>query len=675
MISVVVRSLEWGVGTEGRIARTIVRQGERRRRTLIASIDRYQIKHELGRGGMAVVYLAADPRIGREVAVKIILGTLMDDAVYRKRFNREVKAVAALEHPNIVPIYDYGIFEKQPFLVMRYMSDGTLAARIARKPLPLGDTVTLILRIGEALDEAHSRGIIHRDIKPANILFDQYGKAFLADFGIVKNLDAQTTPTDPKALAGTPAYMSPEQVQGKKLDGRSDVYSVGAMLFELLAGKRPFVADMPVAVALMHLNDPVPDILALKPGLPAPIGTIITRAMAKSPEERYPTVGALAADLAAAAGMTAADVVAYAPRITKASRKNQEDNSPATMPVGDGEPVRPVRIQVPARGSRLTGTPILLGALGVLALCVGGVAAMLSWGGSGHAAATATPFIAPSTPTQVAMPGGGTGQIAFVTNAAGTPDIFLLDVRSKATQRLATTIVSKTSPSWSRDGRSMLFVSQVANQYVILSMKADASDVTTVLQQAATIYSAAWSPDGSKIAFTSKQDGSPQIFEMNADGTDVIQLTEGGSQNWMPAWSPNGKTIVFYSGRDKSLDIYRMNADGSHQTALTTNPAQDYDPAWSPDGKRIAFVSERDGNPEIYSMNADGSDQTRLTNNDSADTSPAWSPDGSLISFISRRDGTAQIYLMNADGSDQRQMTDNADDALTPTWQPEEFPQ
>jgi serine/threonine-protein kinase len=263
------------------------------------SIGRYEVRAEIGQGGMASVYLADDPRFRRQVAVKVLPVKFLENPHLRQRFEREARLIATIEHPAIVPVYDFGEQDGQLYLVMRYMSGGSLSTRIRRGPLPLGFAVKILSQLAPALDAVNAQGIIHRDLKPGNILFDGYENPALADFGIA-HLSEATVQLTGAAIIGTPAYMSPEQVRGEAdLDGRSDVYSLGVILFEMLAGRQPFSASTPMQTALCHLAEPVPEICPLLPGLPLELDRILARAMAKDREERYPTAAELASDLRA----------------------------------------------------------------------------------------------------------------------------------------------------------------------------------------------------------------------------------------------------------------------------------------------------------------------------------------------------------------------------------------
>jgi serine/threonine protein kinase len=253
-------------------------------------IGLYEIKSELGRGGMATVYRAYDPRFEREVAVKVLPRELLHaDPQFRLRFEREAKIIAQLEHTAIVPVYDVGEADGQPYFVMRYMNGGSLSDRIKAGVIEVEEAARILGAIAPGLDEAHVKGIVHRDIKPSNILFDKRGNPYISDFGIAKLTQAQSGNVTGSAIIGTPAYMAPEQAQGDNIDGRADIYALGIILFEMVTGKQPYEADTPMAVAIKHITDPVPHILDANPKLPFGMDAIIQKAMAKDKNDRYST--------------------------------------------------------------------------------------------------------------------------------------------------------------------------------------------------------------------------------------------------------------------------------------------------------------------------------------------------------------------------------------------------
>jgi len=265
-------------------------------------IGRYEIERELGRGGMAVAYLAQDPYMKREVVVKLMSAHLTADPEFTQRFQQEAQVIAALEHPCIVPVYDFGYHENQPFIVMRYMPGGTLAYQIEQhRVFTTAEAAREMERICQALDAVHARGIIHRDLKPANVLLDQQGDPFLADFGLVKIAGANGKLSG-QFMVGTPAYMAPEQVYGNNpVDLRVDIYALGIMLYEMFTGRPPYW-DTEIARLLMkHVMEPVPHVRDARSDLSPSIAVVIGTAMAQDPNMRFQSAGEFSEALSAAA--------------------------------------------------------------------------------------------------------------------------------------------------------------------------------------------------------------------------------------------------------------------------------------------------------------------------------------------------------------------------------------
>lgn len=290
-------------------------------------LGNYEIVEEVGRGGMASVYRAYDPKLDRFVAVKVILRGIALDAASLERFNREARVIARLEHPHLIPVYDYDGQNDPPYIVMRFMESGTLKDVMDKAgALPINEVIFIYRQVASALDYAHKRGIIHRDIKPSNIMIDQDGNAFLTDFGIARLMESSESThglTQTGYAVGTPGYMSPEQGLGEGVNGRTDIYAMGVMLFQLLTGKMPYNAETPMAVILKHIQDPIPSVVALKPELNEEIDAIIKKAMAKKPEDRYETATELANDLTE---LASAITVGRAPTaLRKAAQSVYED--------------------------------------------------------------------------------------------------------------------------------------------------------------------------------------------------------------------------------------------------------------------------------------------------------------------------------------------------------------
>ncbi len=260
-----------------------------------------QIVRELARGGMATIYLANQASVGRTVAVKVMSAHLLGDPTFMERFTREVSTTARLQHPHIVPIFDYGQEGNLPYIVMAYVPGGSLGDRLAGGPLPLDAAARLVGQMAQALDYAHARGIIHRDIKPANVLLDAQQNAVLADFGIARVL-AASEPLTRDVLVGTPSYLAPELVtQDQPATPSADVYGLGVTLYQMLTDELPFPGESSVQMMWAHVNEPAPLVGPRRPDLPEGVDAVVQKALAKAPEARYASAGELAADLTAVA--------------------------------------------------------------------------------------------------------------------------------------------------------------------------------------------------------------------------------------------------------------------------------------------------------------------------------------------------------------------------------------
>jgi tetratricopeptide (TPR) repeat protein len=262
------------------------------------NVGPYRITAQLGSGGMATVYKAYHASLDRYVAVKVMHAAFKEDPNFLARFQREARIVARLEHPHIVPVYDFNEHEGQPYLVMRFIEGETLKARLQAGPLTTAQVMDILRPVCQALAYAHDQGVLHRDIKPSNILLTAQGGVFLTDFGLAKIAQAGESTLSADTLLGTPQYISPEQAQGNSsLDARTDIYSLGVVLYELLVGRVPFQADTPYAVIHDHIYSPLPMPRCLRPDLPEPFERVLLKALAKERDDRYTTVDEMLAAL------------------------------------------------------------------------------------------------------------------------------------------------------------------------------------------------------------------------------------------------------------------------------------------------------------------------------------------------------------------------------------------
>ena len=249
----------------------------------------YQIVAPLGEGGMAAVYKAYQPSMERYVAVKVLPRHMATSEEFVNRFRREAKLLAQLQHPHILPVFDYGEAEGYPYIVMPFVNSGTLSELLQKRHLSLPEVRRIMTQLADALSYAHTRGMIHRDIKPSNVLIDERGNCLLTDFGLARMAEASTKITTSGTVMGTPAYMSPEQGAGSDIDHRSDIYSLGIMFYEMVTGRVPYTAETPVAIVFKHIQDPLPSARKLNPNLPEAVELVLLKALAKNPDDRYQT--------------------------------------------------------------------------------------------------------------------------------------------------------------------------------------------------------------------------------------------------------------------------------------------------------------------------------------------------------------------------------------------------
>ncbi|MGZ9234738.1 MAG: protein kinase domain-containing protein, partial [Anaerolineales bacterium] len=507
----------------------------------------YEVKSELGRGGMATVYRAYDPRFEREVAVKVLPSELLhSDPQFRLRFEREAKIIAQLEHTAIVPVYDVGESDGQPYFVMRYMNGGSLSERIKEGGLTIEDAARILGALAPGLDEAHSKGIVHRDIKPSNILFDKRGNPYISDFGIAKLSQAQAGNVTGSAIIGTPAYMAPEQAQGTEVDGRADIYALGIILFEMLTGKQPYEADTPMAVAIKHITDPVPHIRQTNPRLPEGMDAIIQKAMAKNRMERYSTAVEMTnalLDVVRGQSTQVQTKIARAAPTVKASKQaipqpqkkgfnalfviipviaiaavagglfvfNGSRSPVETEPPVSTSTAVPPATQTSAPTDQPTTVPVVI--------------------------VEPTNTEVPPLPTDTAVPAipahGGADKIAFVANN----EIWLVNVDGSELKELTTDGGAKTDLQWLPDGETFIFISGLTIKFY--NIKTDVVDTLTSFPSAATLDAFRVSPDGKQAMISVNY----EIFVIPFDFNQMKSVSKKSDLLGLePCIVPKGKT-------------------------------------------------------------------------------------------------------------------------------------
>lgn len=394
----------------------------------------YQIVAPLGEGGMAAVYKAYQPGMERYVALKVLPRHFAHDPQFVARFEQEAKILARLQHPHILPVFDYGQADGYAYIVMPFLHSGTLTGLMSGAPLPLAQIRRIVSQVGDALDYAHSQGLIHRDVKPSNILLDERGNCLLTDFGIAKMVESSAHLTATGGFVGTPAYMSPEQGLGQKIDGRSDIYALGIILYEMAVGRVPYKAETPMAVVVKHINDPLPMPQRVNPNLPEGLEGVILKALAKQPEDRYTTAGDMVRALRAVISEPADEAVtavAVAPATTQGASIKPLTQDRSSL---EGATVLTSRSSQPVRFPWL---PIAAGLILVIIVVVVGLFALR---GQPAVSPTAVAAAAPSlTPAETAT------LAAKVTPPAATPTTPTPEISAVASAEAATPAAIETT--------------------------------------------------------------------------------------------------------------------------------------------------------------------------------------------------------------------------------------
>lgn len=584
-------------------------------------IGRYKIEQELGRGGAATVYRAYDPSFAREVAIKVLprdinhSERLMASLV---RFRRELKTIASLEHPSIVPVYDVGEERGQPFFVMRYMAGGSLVDWLKKHgPFSLEDAAIIIEKLAAGLNYAHQKGIIHRDIKPDNVLFDKDNHPYLTDFGVAKLTEAGTSITSDEPV-GTPAYLSPEQLEDGDVDKRSDIYSMGVMVYEMLTGQKPYGKSTKASAAYSRMTQPTPDIRAIKPDLPAEVSAVLQKAMAKDKKERYAT----AIDFALAFSMAVFG----------------EDHTLSKF----------AAVTVPPKlsgrgwaGWIFAGVLVAAGAVGWL-------------GFSGK-----LPFFSAAPTTIVTAP----ATVAFTATPNPT-----------STMEPTATLLEPTSTEIPIPGGADAFAFLSGNQVYVMNIGESAPvPVRTDNSGKANLQ---WLPDGKTLVFTS----GPCVYELNIETSEakkIVCFTLQATQDFFEGFriSPDGKLVAMTISRALYIVPYDkevLKGSISKADLVSTGNFCKYsyyaikDIRWSKDEEKIAALvvdTQAGGTDQVYLLDIDipkcktvgavGIDRfpfQRFSFNGSQIPSFDWNGKNLfLVNDTQRNDGFGNVYLYDSE--------------------------
>jgi Tol biopolymer transport system component/tRNA A-37 threonylcarbamoyl transferase component Bud32 len=696
------------------------------------TLGHYQITEKLGEGGMGVVYKARDTHLDRFVAIKVLPAEKVADSERKRRFVQEAKAASALNHPNIIHIYDIDHSEGADYIAMEYVAGKTLDQRIGHRGLRLNEALKYAVEIADALAKAHSAGIVHRDLKPTNIMVNEDGAAKVLDFGLAKlteqtqgdesaltaDIDAGGKPiTDEGVIIGTVSYMSPEQAEGRKVDARSDIFSLGSVLYEMVTGQKAFQGTSKISTlsAILH-QEPKP-LSGIAQAIPADLEKLINRCLRKDTGRRYQHMD---------------DV-----KIALLELKEDSDS---------GKLVGEVPVQ------RKGGSYLWLSMILVLAGCLA-LAAWL-WQRRTGPVTPQTPMTAVPLITYPGVIGLATfspdgNEIAFEWNGERQDniDIYRKLIGPGEPLRLTTNPAGDFCPAWSPDGKFIAFLRQMqeVDQYGILIIPALGGPERRLAQidVPPTIYSKlAWSPDNKYLIATDRDDAE----QSHAHGLHVISVETGEkimltsppvssivSGDGSACFSPGGHSLAFVRLLDVGVgDIYRISLDGNYRAKgdperLTYEGRGIASPVWTQEGSQILYSSGKVGGAgrvvrrialsgpkgsagyptaqESFGEDADFLDVSRagfrlvyrrlhwdaniyrieLRDKDGrvgapqkfiastqVDREPVYSPDGRTIAFQSVRSGSQEVWACNADGSNPRQLTSIGGAwSGDPSWSPD----
>jgi len=668
------------------------------------TVGHYRIIRPLGRGGMGEVYAAEDTKLHREVALKVLPREMASEPERLQRFQREAQAVAALNHPNVVTVYSVEEADGLHFLTMELVDGKTLVELLPRRGFPFEEFLKLAVPLVDAVGCAHQRGIVHRDLKPANLMVGKDGRLKVLDFGLAKLKAGNLTETESGLLStaavtgehrvlGTAAYMSPEQAEGRAVDARSDVFSLGVVLYEMATGVRPFTGDTAVSVMAAIMRDSPPPISAANPRLPDDLDRVLRRSLAKDPSRRYQSALDLRNDLEELG------------QIPRPERSHLSSRSLAVLLAG--------------------GATLAMAALAV---------ALVMLRGRTVSAPSANFSKLTSTPGREWFPSfSPDGKwIAYGGEAAGNFDIYLQSVTGSNPVNLTKdSPADDDMPAFSPDGERIAFRSGRDGGGIFLMGRTGEA----VRRLTRFGFNPSWSPDGAEIAFTTgkidvnpqNSEGRTELWVVGVNAGEPRRLTAADAIQ--PSWSPHKRRIAYgarQSGDMRRTDIWTVPVEGGNPTALMSDPAYDWNPIWAPDGRSLYFISDRGGTMNLWriavdedtgrprgqpesivtpapfvahlTISADGKSlaysSVLMTTNIQAlrlDATtatvigdPAWvtsgsrlwsdpdpSPDGKVVVFYTSVEPVGDLYVSGSDGTGLRQLTGDAALDRLPRWSPD----
>jgi eukaryotic-like serine/threonine-protein kinase len=704
------------------------------------TIGYYETVSLLGTGGMGEIYLAKDSRLDRQIALKILPAQFTQDVTQVERFIREARAASTLNHPNIITVHEIGYDAGAHFIAMEFIAGETLREKINRGKIELKEALRIAAQIASALAAAHQAGIVHRDIKPENVMVRPDSLVKVLDFGLAKPLEIETSAanpglparvslqTDPMFLMGTLAYLSPEHARREKVDHRTDLFSLGVVLYEMIEGERPFKGENAAVLLDAVLNNG-----PAASHQPAGVRRIVERALAKNRDGRYQTATEMLHDL------TALEKEMSMPNRLSWRGKAMLAAAAILAAIAGWLIFRPAKaVSATLRNATFTRLTDHSGTKLFPALSPDGQTVVYASRTSGNwdlylqkiGARDAINLTADSQSVELHpafSPDGS--RIAFHSSRGGDA-ICLMNADGSNVRRLAD---GGYNPAWSPDGREIVFATariwdsegrdKLSELYAVNIQSGARRRIT-----GEDAVQPSWSPNRQRIAYWGQQKGGQRdIWTVAAEGGQPVAVTNDPAQDWNPIWSPDGRHLYFLSSRSGSMNLWRVpidetsgrvtgapepetlpsastqhlsfSANGKHlvyvrlnrqenmwqagfdpvrgkltgePVRITQGARRHHFPELSPDGELIVAQSAGETQEDLFVINSDGTGFRQLTDDPAQNRMQRWSPDGQHIAFISDRGGKYDIWQVGRDGSDLRQLTAvRKGSAIAPVWSPD----